>query len=48
MRDLVYLGLTVGFFGLAAVFVRACDRVLGPDPLAELPLDEELVAEAPR
>jgi hypothetical protein len=32
MRDLVYLALTVGFFGLAALFVVACDRIVGPDP----------------
>lgn len=45
MRDLVYLGLTGGFFGLAALFVRACDRILGPDPLADIPLEEDLTAE---
>jgi hypothetical protein len=32
MRDLVYIALTVGFFGLAALFVVACDRIVGPDP----------------
>jgi hypothetical protein len=32
MRDLVYIALTVGFFGLASLFVVACDRIVGPDP----------------
>lgn len=32
MRDLVYLLLTAGFFGLAALFVSACDRIVGSDP----------------
>jgi len=33
MRDLVFLTLTVGFFSLAALVVRACDRIVGPDPV---------------
>jgi hypothetical protein len=32
MRDIVYLALTAGFFGLAGLFVVACDRIVGPDP----------------
>ena len=32
MRDVVYLLLTAGSFGLAALFVSACDRIVGPDP----------------
>ena len=32
MRDIVYIAATVGFFGLAALFVAACDRIVGPDP----------------
>lgn len=31
MRDIVYIALTVGFFGVAALFVAACDRIVGPD-----------------
>ena len=33
MRDIVYIALTLAFFGLAALFVVACDRIVGPDPL---------------
>ena len=32
MRDLVYVLITLGFFGLAALFVGVCDRIVGPDP----------------
>jgi hypothetical protein len=28
VRDLVFLALVVGFFGLAVIFVRACEFVL--------------------
>jgi hypothetical protein len=34
MADLVYLLITVGFFALAAVFVKACEAIMGPDELA--------------
>ncbi len=34
MADLVYLLITVGFFALAALFVRACEAIIGPDELA--------------
>jgi hypothetical protein len=32
MGDVVFLAVTVAFFTLAALFVRACDRLIGPDP----------------
>jgi len=31
MADLVFLAVFVAFFAVAALFVRACDRLLGPD-----------------
>lgn len=33
MRDLVFIALTVGFFAIAAMVVRLCDRIVGPDVL---------------
>ena len=33
MRDLVFVALTVSFFGLAAGVVRLCDRIVGSDPV---------------
>jgi hypothetical protein len=35
MRDLLFLVLTVGFFGLTTLFVVACDRIVGPDTAAD-------------
>jgi hypothetical protein len=32
MRDVVYVALTIAFFALAALLVRGCDRIVGPDP----------------
>ena len=41
MADLFYLLLLVGFFALAGLFVRACERIIGPDEQASpQPLDE--------
>lgn len=34
MEDLLFVLGTVGFFGLAAAYVRLCDRIIGPDPTA--------------
>ena len=34
MRDVVFVAVTVGFFGVAAAVVRLCDRIVGPDPVA--------------
>jgi hypothetical protein len=31
MRDVVYVAITLGFFGLAALFVVGCSRIVGPD-----------------
>jgi hypothetical protein len=32
MADLVYVVVIAAFFGLAVLFVYACDRIIGPDP----------------
>ena len=31
MKDLVFVLVTVGFFALAALYVRACARIVGAD-----------------
>jgi hypothetical protein len=31
MADVVFLAAMVAFFALALVFVRACDRIIGPE-----------------
>jgi hypothetical protein len=32
MLDLVYVAVVVAFFAVAAAYVVACDRIIGPDP----------------
>ena len=32
MADLAYLAVIIAFFAVAAAFVVACDRIIGPDP----------------
>ena len=34
MADVVYLLVIVSFFALAAVFVKACEAIIGPDEQA--------------
>ena len=52
MADLLVVVALLGFFALCVVFVRGCDRIIGPDDAAELaePLGgvEEPRAAAPR
>ena len=31
MQDIIYLLVTIGFFGLMWLFVIGCDRIIGPD-----------------
>jgi hypothetical protein len=39
MTDVVLLGALVAFFALAVAFVRACERIIGPDVEAEATRD---------
>jgi hypothetical protein len=32
MADLIFVVVTFAFFGVALLLVRACDRIIGPDP----------------
>jgi hypothetical protein len=31
MKDILFVLVTIGFFGLAAAYVRACARIVGAD-----------------
>jgi hypothetical protein len=31
MADVIFLAIMVAFFALAVLFVRGCERVIGPD-----------------
>jgi hypothetical protein len=49
MADLVFVLIIFAFFALAAVFVTACDRIIGTDEEAfadapEIPEQERLAA----
>ena len=39
MSDVIFLAILVGFFALAAVFVRACEHIIGPYLEADVPAD---------
>jgi hypothetical protein len=39
MADVVYLLLVAAFFALAALFVKACEILIGPDELAATAAD---------
>jgi hypothetical protein len=34
MRDVVFVLVTVGFFAIAAAYVRACARIIGPEEIS--------------
>lgn len=38
MKDVIYLAVILGFFAIAAVYIRACALILGPEE--PLPGDE--------
>jgi hypothetical protein len=33
-NDLTYVAILIAFFALAALFVIACDKIIGPDEIA--------------
>ena len=37
MNDIAYLAIIVAFFALAALFIKACDRIIGPDEQSDAP-----------
>jgi|1186.fasta_scaffold701665_1 hypothetical protein len=37
MADVVFVAVILAFFALAALLVRACERIIGPDELAAVP-----------
>jgi hypothetical protein len=49
MADLIYVAVLIGFFALAALFVVACDHIVGPDEeTLDTTSDADLLAEAER
>jgi hypothetical protein len=41
VRDVVFVAVTVGFFGLAAAYIGACARIVGREALVEVPVEPE-------
>jgi len=44
VSDVLFVAIMLGFFLLAALFVRGCDRIIGADeeaPVATLPAGDE-------
>ena len=45
MPDVLFVAVLVAFFGLAVVFVRACERIIGPDLESEASATEAIEPE---
>ena len=43
MADLIFVLVVCAFFGLAALLVRACDRIIGPEE-SVVPVADQTVA----
>jgi hypothetical protein len=39
MGDVVFIAVALAFFGLCVLYIRWCDRIIGPDVFAAVPLD---------
>ena len=46
MSDVIFLTILVVFFALAVLFVRGCERIVGPDLEAEKPADAAVTERA--
>ena len=46
MADVLFIAILVAFFAVAVVFVRACERIIGPDLEAEATVAEPTTPEA--
>ena len=40
MADVLFVVVILAFFGLAALLVQACDRIIGPDPVPLAAVDD--------
>ena len=40
VTDIILVAVLVAFFALAVVFVRACERIIGPDVEADAVVDD--------
>jgi len=50
VADLLFVSLVIAFFAVAVLLVRACDRIIGPDPVqanGEVDDDLDLLVDLP-
>ena len=47
MQDLIYVAVMVAFFAVAALFVVACDKIIGSDEVALAEVDEHRAVDRP-
>jgi hypothetical protein len=40
VNDVIFIMIAVAFFALAALYVKFCDSIVGPDPTAEDVVEE--------
>jgi len=40
MSDFIFLGATVVFFAICALYVKWCDKIIGPDDIEPSTADE--------
>ncbi len=45
IADVLVIAVLFAFFALAVVFVRACERIIGPDLEAEVPAVDQTAPE---
>jgi hypothetical protein len=39
MGDVIFVAVIIGLFALAALFVRACEGIIGPEEVTTLPAE---------
>ena len=47
MADVLFVVLLLAFFGVCVAYVSWCDRMIGPDPSADMASDDAAVATPP-
>jgi hypothetical protein len=45
VRDIGFVAVSLGFFGLCAAYIRACTTIIGREAAVEVGSDEELTTD---
>jgi hypothetical protein len=46
MQDLVFVVILTAFFALSVLLIKACDRIIGPEPVTSVEDTEEAERQA--